>query len=83
MPPVSWLAAARLAFALSFDEIIVTQFTIGAGLSTLPVWILDNLARPNQAPVVNVVATVLMVISAVPVYLAQRASPTSGTAATR
>ena len=77
------LAAALLAFALSFDEIIVTQFTIGAGLSTLPVWILDNLARPNQAPVVNVVATVLMVISAVPVYLAQRASPTSGSAAAR
>jgi putative spermidine/putrescine transport system permease protein len=68
------LAAALLAFALSFDEIIVTQFTIGAGLQTLPVWILDNLARPNQAPVVNVVATVLVLISAVPVSLAQRLS---------
>jgi putative spermidine/putrescine transport system permease protein len=77
------LAAALLAFALSFDEIIVTQFTIGAGTQTLPVWILDNLARPNQAPVVNVVATVLVVISAVPVYLAQCASPTNGPAAGR
>jgi putative spermidine/putrescine transport system permease protein len=77
------LAGGLLAFALSFDEIIVTQFTIGAGTQTLPVWILDNLARPNQAPVVNVVATVLVVISAVPVYLAQRASPTNGPAAGR
>jgi putative spermidine/putrescine transport system permease protein len=67
-------AGALLSFALSFDEIIVTQFTIGAGIQTLPVWILDNLSRPNQAPIVNVVATVLIVISMVPVYLAQRLS---------
>ena len=77
------LAAALLAFALSFDEIIVTQFTMAPASETLPVWILDNLARPNQAPVVNVVATVLVVISAGPVYLAQRTSPTSGPAAGR
>jgi putative spermidine/putrescine transport system permease protein len=68
------LAGGLLAFALSFDEIIVTTFTLGAGIQTLPVWILDNLFRPNQAPVVNVVATVLIVISTVPVYLAQRLS---------
>jgi putative spermidine/putrescine transport system permease protein len=68
------LAGGLLAFALSFDEIIVTQFTIGAGTQTLPVWILDNLSRPNQAPIVNVVATVLIVISTVPVYLAHRLS---------
>ncbi|ROS39981.1 ABC transporter permease [Amycolatopsis thermoflava] len=68
------LAGGLLAFALSFDEIIVTTFTLGAGLLTLPIWILDNLFRPNQAPVVNVVAAVLIVVSTVPVYLAQRLS---------
>ncbi|AIJ21176.1 MULTISPECIES: ABC transporter permease [Amycolatopsis] len=68
------LAGGLLAFALSFDEIIVTTFTLGAGLQTLPIWILDNLFRPNQAPVVNVVAAVLIVVSTVPVYLAQRLS---------
>lgn len=73
------LAGGLLAFALSFDEIIVTQFTIGAGTQTLPVWIMNNLSRPNQAPVVNVVATVLIVISMVPVYLAQRLSGDTST----
>jgi putative spermidine/putrescine transport system permease protein len=68
------LAGGLLAFALSFDEIIVTTFTLGAGLETVPIWIYDNLFRPNQAPVVNVVAAVLILASTVPVYLAQRLS---------
>jgi putative spermidine/putrescine transport system permease protein len=68
------LAGGLLAFALSFDEIIVTTFTLGTGMETLPIWILNNLFRPNQAPVVNVVAAILVVISTVPVYLAQRLS---------
>ncbi|MHA7180381.1 ABC transporter permease [Arthrobacter sp. MDB2-24] len=68
------VAGGLLAFALSFDEIIVTTFTIGAGQQTLPVWILNNLFRPNQAPVVNVVAVVLIIASVVPVWLAQRLS---------
>jgi len=67
-------AGGLLAFALSFDEIIVTTFTAGAGTQTLPIWILNNLFRPNQAPVVNVVAAVLIVLSVVPIYLAQRLS---------
>ncbi|MCU6481981.1 ABC transporter permease [Arthrobacter sp. A2-55] len=71
------LAGGLLAFALSFDEIIVTTFTIGAGDTTLPIWILQNLFRPNQAPVVNVVAVVLIVVSIVPIYLAQRLSEDS------
>ena len=71
------LAGGLLAFALSFDEIIVTTFTIGAGQQTLPVWILQNLFRPNQAPVVNVVAVVLILISIVPIWLAQRLSEDS------
>jgi putative spermidine/putrescine transport system permease protein len=68
------LAGALLAFALSFDEIIVTTFTAGASVQTLPLWIFSNLARPNQAPVVTVVAAVLIVASVVPVWLAQRLS---------
>ena len=49
-------AGALLAFALSFDEIIVTNFTIGAGEETLPIWIFRNLFRPNQLPIVDAVA---------------------------
>jgi len=68
------LAGALLAFGLSFDEIVVTTFTAGPQVQTLPIWIFQNLFRPNQAPVVNVVAAVLVLISAVPIYLAQRLS---------
>ncbi|GHJ58270.1 spermidine/putrescine ABC transporter permease [Nocardioides sp. OK12] len=68
------LAGGMLAFALSFDEIIVTTFTAGGGANTLPIWILNNMFRPNQAPVVNVVAVVLIVVSIVPVWFAQRLS---------
>jgi putative spermidine/putrescine transport system permease protein len=67
-------AGGLLAFALSFDEIIVTTFTAGPGVQTLPIWIFQNLFRPNQAPVINVVAAVLIVLSIVPIYLAQRVS---------
>ena len=65
-------AGGLLAFALSFDEIIVTTFTAGSGVKTLPLWILDNLFRPNQAPIVNVIAVVLVLVSIVPIYFAQR-----------
>ena len=68
------LAGGMLAFALSFDEIIVTTFTAGSGVTTLPIYILNNLFRPNQAPIVSVIAVVLVVVSIVPIYLAQRLS---------
>ncbi|MGH1563938.1 ABC transporter permease [Mumia sp. DW29H23] len=68
------LAGGLLAFALSFDEIIVTTFTAGAGVTTLPIWIFNNMFRPNQAPVVNVVAVVMIIVSIVPIWLAQRLS---------
>jgi putative spermidine/putrescine transport system permease protein len=68
------VAGALLAFALSFDEIVVTTFTAGADVQTLPLWIFANLFRPNQAPVVNVVAAVLTIVAIVPVWLAQRLS---------
>jgi putative spermidine/putrescine transport system permease protein len=68
------LAGALLAFGLSFDEIVVTTFTAGPQVQTLPLWIFQNLFRPNQAPVVNVVAAVLVLTSAIPIYFAQRLS---------
>ena len=77
------LAGGLLAFALSFDEIIVTTFTAGPGITTLPIWIFNNLFRPNQAPVVNVVAAILIVLSVLPVWLAQRlAGPEAGASRT-
>src|SRR6187397_2063340 len=57
------LAGGILAFALSFDEIVVTTFTSGPGVETLPQWILNNLTRPNNVPLVTVVATVVMLLS--------------------
>ena len=71
------LAGGLLAFALSFDEIVVTTFTVAPGLETLPVWIFSNLFRPNQAPVVNVVAAVLILLSVLPIWAAQRLSADS------
>ncbi|HLE89272.1 MAG TPA: ABC transporter permease [Candidatus Limnocylindria bacterium] len=66
------LAGGLLAFALSFDEIIVTNFTAGPGTQTIPLFIFRSIQRPNELPVVNVVAVVLILLSIVPVYLAQR-----------
>ncbi len=77
------LSGALLAFALSFDEIIVTNFTAGAGTQTIPMWILTAIQRPTELPVVNVVALVLVLISIIPVYLAQRISGGDGTGIAR
>jgi putative spermidine/putrescine transport system permease protein len=65
------LAGAMLAFALSFDEIIVTTFTAGSQ-QTLPIWILGSLNRPRNRPVLNVVAIVVMAATLIPVMIAQR-----------
>jgi putative spermidine/putrescine transport system permease protein len=67
------VAGGLLAFALSLDEIIVTTFTIGQQ-QTLPIWIFANYARPNQLPIVNVVGLSVIVLSIIPVYLANRLS---------
>src|SRR5215203_7451914 len=75
------IAGGLLAFALSFDEIIVTNFTIGAGEQTLPVWIFTQLTRGQQFPIVNVVAVLVILISIVPVYLAHRLTREEGGAA--
>jgi putative spermidine/putrescine transport system permease protein len=75
------VAGALLAFALSFDEIIVTTFTIGAGQETLPIWIFNNLFRGQQLPVTNVVAVIVVLISIIPVYLAHRLTREEGVTA--
>ena len=67
------LAGGMLAFALSFDEVIVTTFTAGQQ-STLPIWIFSQLVRPRDRPVTNVVAMFVMLITFVPIFLAQRLS---------
>jgi len=72
------LAGGLLAFGLSFDEIVVTTFAAGAGLETLPIWIFRNLSRGQQQPIVTVVATVVMVVSIIPVWIAQRLTSDDG-----
>jgi len=75
------VAGALLAFALSFDEIIVTVFTIGVGEETLPQWLLNNFSRPQQLPIVNAVAVIVILLSIIPVYLAHRLTREEGSAA--
>jgi len=72
------LAGGLLAFGLSFDEIVVTTFAAGAGLETLPIWIFRNLSRGEQQPIVTVVATMVMVLSIIPVWIAQRLTSDDG-----
>jgi putative spermidine/putrescine transport system permease protein len=74
------VAGALLAFALSFDEVIVTTFTAGQQ-ETLPIWIFANLSRPRQLPIVNVVAVLAIVLSLIPVWIAQRITADPVTAA--
>ena len=63
------LAGGMLAFALSFDEVIVTTFTAGQQ-TTLPIWMLSELVRPRERPVTNVVAVFVIAITLVPILLA-------------
>jgi putative spermidine/putrescine transport system permease protein len=71
------VAGGLLAFALSFDEIIVTTFTAGAQ-TTLPIFILDNLRQGQQFPIVNVVALVVILLTFVPVVISQRLTRDAG-----
>lgn len=68
----AFIAGALLAFALSFDEVVVTIFTAPPGVDTLPLWIMNQMGRPNEASLVNVAATVLILLSFIPVYFSQR-----------
>jgi putative spermidine/putrescine transport system permease protein len=63
------LAGGLLAFALSFDEVIVTTFTAGQQ-STLPIWMLQELIRPRQRPVTNVVAVIIIALTFIPIVAA-------------
>ena len=65
------LAGGMLAFALSFDEIIVTTFTAGQQ-ETLPIWIFSQLSRPRSRPVTNVAALFVVAVTAIPILLAYR-----------
>jgi len=75
------LAGGMLAFALSFDEVIVTTFTAGQQ-KTLPIWILSELLRPHQRPVTNVVAVFVMAVTFLPIlgayYLTRDTHDASG-----
>lgn len=75
------LAGGMLAFALSFDEVIVTTFTAGQQ-STLPIWMLTELIRPRQRPVTNVVAIFIIAVTFVPIlaayYLTREGEHTAG-----
>jgi putative spermidine/putrescine transport system permease protein len=75
------LAGGMLAFALSFDEVIVTTFTAGQQ-STLPIWMLNELVRPRQRPVTNVVAMVVFLTTFLPIlaayYLTRGGEETAG-----
>ena len=63
------LAGGMLAFALSFDEVIVTTFTAGQQ-ATLPIWMLEELVRPRQRPVTNIIAMVVVLITFLPILAA-------------
>lgn len=67
------VTGGMLAFALSFDEIIVTTFTAG-NQQTLPIWIFSSLVRPRNRPVTNVVALLVVAITFIPIVLSQRFS---------
>ncbi|NWF82171.1 MAG: ABC transporter permease [Chloroflexi bacterium] len=71
------LAGGMLAFALSFDEVIVTTFTAGQQ-TTLPIWIFSQLTRPRDRPVTNVVALFVIMITVLPILLAQRLTTETG-----
>jgi putative spermidine/putrescine transport system permease protein len=72
------LAGGMLAFALSFDEVIVTVFTAGQQ-ATLPIWILEQLAKPRQRPVTNVVAVFVIALTFIPILVANWLTQRAGT----
>ena len=71
------VSGALFAFALSFDEVIVTLFTAGAQ-NTLPIWILGKIRLGQQLPEVNAVVFVVVLLTVVPVIVSQRLTQDSG-----
>jgi putative spermidine/putrescine transport system permease protein len=76
------VAGAMLAFALSFDEVIVTTFTAGAQ-TTLPIWIFGAIRIGQKLPEVNVVVSFVILVTIVPVIIAARLTGGSGIARTQ
>jgi len=76
------ISGGLLAFALSFDEVIVTTFTAGAD-NTLPIWIFGQIRLGQQLPQVNVVVFIILAVTIIPVALAQRLTRESGILAHR
>lgn len=77
MISTSLVAGALLAFALSFDEVIVTTFTAGAQ-NTLPLWIFGAIRLGQRLPEVNVVVLIVMALTFLPVLLAYRLTNQAG-----
>lgn len=73
----AFIAGGLLAFALSFDEIVVTIFTAPPGVETLPLWIMNQMGRPNEVNQVNVIATIMILLSLIPVYFSQKVQAAS------
>ena len=71
------VAGGLLAFALSFDEVVVTLFTAG-NQATIPIFIWNNLREGQQFPVVNVVAFAVILLTIIPVTVAQRLTRDTG-----
>ena len=71
------LAGGILAFSLSFDEVIVTTFTAGQQ-QTLPLWILGQILKPRDRPLTNVAALLVVLLTTIPILLAQRLSAQAG-----
>jgi putative spermidine/putrescine transport system permease protein len=71
------ISGALLAFALSFDEVIVTTFTAGAQ-NTLPLWIFGAIRLGQQLPEVNVVVVFVLALTVVPVAVAARLTGSGG-----
>src|SRR5207247_11304636 len=69
--PTAVVAGGMLAFALSFDEVIVTTFTAGSQ-STLPIWIYGQIRHGVLLPEVNVVVSFVILITVIPVVIAAR-----------
>ncbi len=67
----SLLAGGILAFSLSFDEVIVTTFTAGLQ-QTLPIWLYSQMLRPRNRPVTNVTAMLVVLLTTIPILIAQR-----------
>jgi putative spermidine/putrescine transport system permease protein len=76
------IAGGLLAFALSWDEIVVTYFTAGSQ-NTLPLIIFGKIRQGQELPIVNAIAFFVILVSIIPVYIATRLAGSDGSGLTR